>query len=67
MSKKLISIVIPAYREEKNIPLIYNELVNILKTIKEEYKYEIIFINDGSPDDTWEEIEKIAIKDEKVK
>jgi len=30
MSKKLISIVIPAYREEKNIPLIYIELKAIL-------------------------------------
>jgi len=46
MEKKLISVVIPAYREEKNIPLIYVELKTILKTIKEKYKYEIIFVND---------------------
>lgn len=34
MSKKLISIVIPAFREEKNISLITNELQEILETIK---------------------------------
>jgi len=67
MEKKLISIVIPAYREEKNIPLIYIKLKEILWTIKEKYDYEIIFVNDWSPDDTWEEIEKIALKDKKVK
>jgi glycosyltransferase involved in cell wall biosynthesis len=67
MSKKLISIVIPAYKEEKNIPLIYIELKDILKTIQDKYDYEIIFINDGSPDNSWEEIEKIALKDKNVK
>ena len=67
MSKKLISIVIPAYKEEKNIPLIYIELKDILKTIKDKYNYEIIFVNDGSADNTWLEIEKIALQDEKVK
>ncbi len=63
MSKKLISIVIPAYREEKNIPLIYIELKEILKTIEDKYNYEIIFVNDGSPDSTWEEIVKLWKKD----
>ena len=67
MSKKLISIVIPAYREEKNIPLFYEELKEVLTSIKEKYDYEIIFVNDWSTDNSWEEIEKIAIKHKKVK
>ncbi len=67
MSKKLISIVIPAYREEKNIALIYIELKDILKTIQDKYDYEIIFVNDGSSDNTWYEIEKIALEHSKVK
>ena len=67
MSKKLISIVIPAYREEKNIPLIYVELKDVLKTIEDTYNYEIIFVNDWSPDTTWEEIVKLWEKDKNVK
>ena len=67
MSKKLISVVIPAYNEEKNIPLIYQELKKVLWTISEKYDYEIIFVNDGSKDNTWEEIKKIALEDKNVK
>jgi glycosyltransferase involved in cell wall biosynthesis len=47
--------------------LIYEELKNIFKKIEDRYDYEIIFVNDGSPDNTWEEIQKIALKDKKVK
>ena len=67
MSKKLISIVIPSYKEEKNIPLIYIELKDILNSIKNEYDYEIIFVNDWSPDLSWLKIEEICIKDKNVK
>lgn len=63
---KLLSIVIPAYREEKNISYIYSELVPILSTL-EWYDYEIIFVNDGSPDKTWQEIEKLCESDTRVK
>ena len=67
MSIKIISIVIPAYKEEKNVLLLYNELVSILDSISTDYKYEIIFVNDGSPDNTWSEIEKLCTKDSQVK
>jgi len=63
---KLISLVIPAYREEKNIPLIYKEIQKTLLKI-EAYDFEIIFIDDGSPDTTWFEIEKLCKKDKAVK
>ena len=64
--KQLISLVIPAYREEKNIPLIYTEIDKVLLSIKS-YDFEIIFVNDGSPDNTWEEIAKLAKKDKRIK
>lgn len=66
MHKKTLSIVIPAYREEKNISYIYQELLPILHSL-EGYHYEIIFVNDGSPDRTWHEIEKLCESDERVK
>lgn len=65
-SKKLISLVIPAYREEKNIPLIYQQITQTLLSIKK-YDFEIIFVNDGSPDTTWLEIEKLCEQDTRVK
>ena len=65
--KKLTSLVIPAYREEKNIPLLYQELQETLSPLNQSYEFEIIIVNDGSPDATWLEIEKLCIADTKVK
>lgn len=59
---KTISIIIPAYKEEQNIPLIYEALRKILSSISEKYENEIIFVNDWSIDKTWDEILKICKK-----
>lgn len=64
--KKRLSIVIPVYNEEKNIPLIYDALEKILASLKK-YEYEIIFVNDGSEDKTWEKIKVIHNKNPRVK
>lgn len=66
MHQKLLSLVIPAYREEKNISYIYGELLLVLEKLSG-YDFEIIFVNDGSPDKTWHEIEKICTSDTRVK
>lgn len=66
-NKKLISVVLPSYREEKNISLVYVELKKIFEKIAEKYDYEIIFVNDGSPDNTWAEIKKLCEKDDRVR
>lgn len=65
--RKTISVIIPAYREWKNISLIYEALRKILSSISTKYTYEIIFINDGSKDSTWNEIYELSLKDKKVK
>jgi dolichol-phosphate mannosyltransferase len=49
----MISIIIPAYNEEGNIPRIKTELLPILNSIKK--PYEVLIINDGSKDKTHEE------------
>jgi polyisoprenyl-phosphate glycosyltransferase len=67
MSKKLISIVIPVFNEEENIFLIYTTLQKVLTLLREKYIYEIIFIDDGSVDNSFEFIEDIATQDKKVK
>lgn len=65
--RKTISVIIPAYREWKNISLIYEALRKTLSSISTKYTYEIIFINDGSKDSTWNEIYELSLKDKKVK
>ncbi len=64
---KLISIVIPAYNEEKNIPLLYQKITEIFDMLKNNYAYEIIFVNDGSLDSTINELEKLSQENESVK
>lgn len=63
---KKISVIIPAYNEEKNIPLAYQELKKVFQTCGNGYTFEIIFVNDGSKDNTLKEIEKIAAQDSTV-
>lgn len=56
----MISIIIPAYNEEGNIPRIDTELVPVLNSLKK--PYEIIVINDGSRDNTSDEVLKLKNK-----
>lgn len=53
-----ISIVVPCYNEEKNINNFYGEMIKTLEKVKENYSYEIIFVNDGSNDQTEIEVKK---------
>ena len=64
-SVKKISIVVPVYNEEENVPILYDKLKEVLEKIP--YDYEIIFVDDGSIDRTREILEEIASKDKKVK
>ncbi len=61
----MISVVIPAYNEEENIPILYEKLKKVLDNIGE--GYEIIFVDDGSQDRTPDILKDIAKKDKKVK
>jgi dolichol-phosphate mannosyltransferase len=56
---KKISIVIPAYNEEKNLTAIHQKLQNVFSKLSN-YSYEIIFVNDGSKDNTQEKLEELA-------
>ncbi|MCH4826009.1 glycosyltransferase family 2 protein [Planococcus halocryophilus] len=62
---KLISIVVPAYNEEANIAAMYDKLMQELESLP--YRYEIMFINDGSSDNTLQEILKLAEAHEHIK
>jgi glycosyltransferase involved in cell wall biosynthesis len=61
----LISIVIPCYNEEKNINRTFDSLLTLFKS--ESYDYEIIAVNDGSKDKTWDVIKEYSQKDPHIK
>ena len=63
---KKISVVIPMYYEEKVVEECYIRTVKVLNNLKK-YDYEIIFIDDGSKDKTFEILENIALNDDKIK
>ncbi len=56
----IISVVIPVHNESGNIPVLYQELKDILSTYEEK---EIIIVNDGSTDNTFEICKRIHQKD----
>ena len=62
---KKITIIIPAYNEEESIPYLYERLKNVINEI-ENYEFEILFINDGSSDNTIEVIKEYRNKDNRV-
>lgn len=63
---KKISIVIPAHNEEGNISLIYQRIKDVFSQL-ENYRFEIIFVNDGSRDQTQKILEEHAQKFEEIK
>ncbi len=67
VSKKMVSLVIPAFNEEENIPLIYHKITELFRSKMPQYVYEIIFVDDGSRDNTWSIIVDMAKRDTQVK
>ncbi len=63
--KSYISAISPIYDEEENVQLHYQKLSKILSILP--YKYEIIFVNDGSTDGSSKLLSKIAESDTRVK
>lgn len=63
---KKISVVVPMYLEEAVAKICYNRLVQVLNELKK-YEYEIIFVNDGSIDNTLNILEEIAKLDKNIK
>ena len=63
---KLISYVIPCYRSENTITTVVDEIDTLMKE-HSDYNYEIILINDSSPDNVWSVIEDLARERQDVK
>lgn len=61
-----ISVIVPCYNEQEALPHFYQEISSISKQMLE-YDFEIIFVNDGSEDQTFEMITDLSVQDERVK
>ena len=60
-----ISIVIPLLNEEESLKELYDWIAKVMQSNR--YLYEIIFIDDGSTDTSWNVIENLSLKDQCVK
>lgn len=63
--KAKYSIIVPVYNEEKAIPLFYDAITPVMQNLNE--SYEVIFVNDGSRDNTLNVLKEIAQKDTRIK
>jgi len=59
------SVVVPVYNEEETVPVLYQRLEKVLSELQE--SYEIVFVNDGSRDNTMNAIKNISSKNPSVK
>lgn len=62
---RMLSVVVSVYNEEKALEEFYRETTNILKSI--DWDYELIFVNDGSADQSQSILESLALSDRRVK
>ncbi|MEM1406654.1 MAG: glycosyltransferase family 2 protein [Bacteroidota bacterium] len=60
-----ISIVIPLYNEEESLPELTNWISRVMQS--HGFTYEIIFVNDGSTDNSWQVIQELALKTAEIK
>ena len=63
---KRIAIVIPVYREAANLPALYGRLESVTSVLTA-FSWEYIFVNDGSPDHSYDVLLDLAHRDKKVK
>ena len=60
-----ISVVVPLYNEEESLPELFAWIKRVMET--HHFTYEVIFVNDGSTDRSWDVIEKLATENKEVK
>ncbi|MCD7810066.1 MAG: glycosyltransferase family 2 protein [Erysipelotrichaceae bacterium] len=66
VKKELITVVVPCYNEEQSLPYFYDEISKVMYLMRE-YDFEIIGIDDGSKDNTLNELIALSNKDNRVK
>lgn len=59
-----ISVIVPLYNEDESLPELYAWIQKVM--VQNGFSYEVIFVNDGSTDNSWNVIENLAAKDARV-
>lgn len=62
---KKVSLIVPCFNEQEALPIFYKEATTVAK--KMNYEYELLFINDGSKDNTLTVLKELASEDPNVK
>lgn len=60
-----LSIIVSVFNEEESLPMFYQELKKVLQNIS--FEYEVLFVNDGSTDQSFDKIRLIKQQDEHVR
>lgn len=64
---KLLSVIVPCFNEQEAMPIFYNEIVKVADTMKECVEFEVIFVDDGSRDNTLLVARELNDKDKRIK
>ena len=62
---KLVTLLIPCFNEEKSLPLLWEQLKSLIDS-NEQYLWQILFVNDGSRDNTLPILKQLAASDSRV-
>jgi glycosyltransferase involved in cell wall biosynthesis len=63
----MISVVVPAYNEERNVDVLYRRVSEIMDGAVGRDDWELLFVDDGSTDDTWRAIDGLNANDVRVR
>lgn len=64
---KLLSFILPVFRNQGSIKITCDKIEELISTNHSSLDYEVILINDGSDDGSWDEIKEISNSNDKVK
>ena len=62
---QLLSLVIPVYNERESLAALHAEIAEVAAKLAE--RVEIIFVDDGSKDDSWQVVRELAAKDDRIR
>lgn len=66
MIPKKLTILVPLFNEEESLPLLYDKVIQVMDSLSPVYEYELLFINDGSTDTSFEIIKAMRLKNSSV-